>query len=428
MQKLSILLLVSIPWLLQAQDLGVDEPVVYKNQIFDPHVETVLLNKTSELTDPVPMISLNSGEQLQLTFDMLNPTNEFLQFTMIHCNSNWEPSNMTQNEYLAGNYQSNITDYKFSTNTYQKYVSYKCVFPSQDVSFTRSGNYILKVYRNFDEEELLITRRFMVLDNKLIVTAKVNSASDVRYRFSKQEVDFWVDYKNYFIPNPFLDVKASVLQNYNWSTAITNLKPNFVNNGQLVYNYEEGNLFSGGNEFRFFDIRSLRFFSMNVAEKYIDSMKNAVLKPDQTRAHLAYYNQFDYNGRRAISNKDGNKIVEDGDYALVHFYLKADHELSPNGVYVFGEFTDWQMKEKYKLDYYPDKGVYFKKMKLKQSYYNYEYVTPADDGKTPEHTFTEGDHFETENDYDIFLYHKNQQYGYDELIGYLHMNTNTNQR
>ena len=83
MQKLSILLLVSIPWLLQAQDLGVDEPVVYKNQIFDPHVETVLLNKTSELTDPVPMISLNSGEQLQLTFDMLNPTNEFLQFTML---------------------------------------------------------------------------------------------------------------------------------------------------------------------------------------------------------------------------------------------------------------------------------------------------------------------------------------------------------
>jgi hypothetical protein len=120
MQKLSILLLISIPWLLQAQDLGVDDPVVYKNQIFDPHVETVLLNKTSELTDPVPMISLNSGDQLQLTFDVLNPTNEFLQFTMIHCNSNWEPSNMTQNEYLSGNYQGNITDFKFSVPIHTK--------------------------------------------------------------------------------------------------------------------------------------------------------------------------------------------------------------------------------------------------------------------------------------------------------------------
>jgi hypothetical protein len=250
-------------------------------------------------------------------------------------------------------------------------------FPNSELSFTRSGNYILKVYRNFDEEDLILTRRFMVMESKVIVSSTINSATDVRYRFSKQEIDFWVDYKNYMIPNPFIDVKASILQNYNWSNAINDLKPNFVNNGQLVYNYEEGNLFGGGNEYRFFDIRSLRFFSMNVAEKYIDSMKNAVLKPDETRAHLAYYNQFDYNGKRAIQNKDGTKIVEDGDYALVHFFLKADHEISPNGVYIFGELTDWQIKEKFKLTYDPIKKQYSKLIKLKQSYYNYEYVTPG---------------------------------------------------
>ncbi len=411
-----------------AQDLGANDVVVYTNKIYDAKVETVLLNRTNELTDPVPMISLNSGEQLQLTFDILNPTNEFLQFAIYHCNSKWEQSDMTQNEYLSGNFVGNINDFKFSTNTYQKYVSYKAVIPGSDFNITRSGNYVLKVYRNFDEEDLLITRRFMVIDNRLIVSAKVNSATDVRYRFTKQELDFTIDYKDYFLPNPFSDVKTRVLQNYNWTTAITDLKPNFVNNGQLIYNYEDGNLFLGGNEFRYFDIRSLRFFSLNVAEKYVDSMKNAVLKPDLTRAHLAYYNQPDHNGRRAIQNKDGNKIVEDGDYALVHFFLKADHEISPNGVYLFGEFTDWQMNDKYKLDYIKEKGVYYKKIKLKQSYYNYEYVTPSDDFKTPEHLFTESDHYETENDYDIFVYHKNQQYGYDELIGYLHLNSNTNNR
>lgn len=410
------------------QSLEEEAPTVYSNKIFDPMVETVLLNKTSETMNPVPLINLNQGEQLQCSFDMLRPTNEFLQYTLIHCNANWEPSNMSQNEYLSGNYQNNINDFKFSTNTYQKYVSYRFTFPSVDMGITRSGNYVLKIYRNFDEEDLVITRRLMVIDNKLTITAKVNSATDVRYRFSKQEVDFWVDYKNYFIPNPYIDVKAAILQNYNWSNAITDLKPNFVNNGQLVYNYEEGNLFGGGNEYRFFDIRSLRFFSMNVAEKYIDSMKNAVLKPDQTRAHLAYYNQFDFNGRRAIQNKDGTKIVEDGDYALVHFFLKADHEISPNGVYIFGELSDWQMKPKFKMEYDANKGFYHKKVKLKQSYYNYEYITPSDDGLYPEVTFTEGDHYETENDYDLFIYHKNQQYGYDELIGYLHFNTNTNQR
>ena len=119
--------------------------------------------------------------------------------------------------------------------------------------------------------------------------------------------------------------------------------------------------------------------------------------------------------------------MEDGDYALVHFYLKSDHELSGDGVYVFGELTDWQMKEKFKLEYDAGNGWYHKKVKLKQSYYNYEYVTRSAEGK-PEHLFTEGDHYETENDYDIFIYHKNQQYGYDELIGYQHINTNTSNR
>lgn len=403
------------------------DETVWVTKTYDPHVETVLLQKESEPSDPVPLIELSGGDRLLLTFDMLQPTNEYLQYTFVHCNADWQVSNMSQNEYLSGTYVGNIQDIKFSTNTYQKYVSYKVSFPSQDVGFTRSGNYILKVYRNFDETDLVLTRRFMIIDSRVMVSATVNSATDVRFRFKKQEVDFNVDYKNYLIPNPFLDVKTTILQNNNWSTAITGLKPNFVNNGVMIYNYEEGNLFDGGNEFRFFDIRSLRFFSMNVAEKFIDSMKNAVLKPDETRAHLAYFNQFDYNGKRAIQNKDGTKIVEDGDYALVHFYLKSDREIAPGGVYIFGELTDWQLKDKYKMDFYPDKNLYYKAVKLKQSYYNYEYVTPDVLGR-PDHTFTEGDHYETENDYDIFVYHKNQQYGYDELIGYLHLNTNTSRR
>jgi len=427
MQKIFLLILLFSASFLSAQNDD-DKPFVYYTKTYDAAVETILLNPTSEVSDPVPMISLRSGERLLLSFDILRPTNEFLQYTFIHCNANWEASNMSQNEYLSGNFVANINDFKFSTNSFQKYVMYKSVFPNSDIAFTRSGNYILKVYRNFDEKDLLFVRRFMVLDSRVILSAKVTSATDVRYRFTKQEVDFNIDYKNYNIPNPFIDIKTAILQNYNWSTAITDLKPNFLNNGQLVYNYEEGNLFGGGNEFRWFDIRSLRFYSPNVAAKFTDSMKNAILKLEETRAHLAYYNQIDYNGKRVISNKDGTKIIEDGDYAIVHFFLKAGHEISPKGVYIFGELSDWQLQEKFKMDYYPAEGYYMKRVKLKQSYYNYEYVTASDEGNKPELIFTEGDHFETENDYDIFVYHKNQQYGYDELIGYLHFNTATNMR
>lgn len=400
----------------------------YYNKNFDPQIETVLLNSISESADPVPLISLGSAQQLLLEFDVLKTTNDFFQYTFEHCNAEWQPSNMSKNEYLNGNYTNNISSFSFSTNTYQKYVNYKCAFPNNDVSFTRSGNYVIKVFKDFNEEEPVLIRRFMIIDQKVTITAMVNSATDVKFRFSKQEIDFNVDYKNFSIPNPFNDVKVSITQNNNLGDAITNLKPNFVNNGQLVYNYETGNLFNGGNEFRQFDIRSLRFFSYNVADKFVDSMKNAILKTDEIRAHLVYFNQADYNGKRSIQNKDGSNTLPDEDYALVHFSLKANNEIHPKGVYIFGELTDWQIKEKFKMDYYPDKKLYYKKVKLKQSYYNYEYVTIDDETNTPETIFTEGNHYETENDYDIYIYHKNQQYGYDELIGYSHFNSSTNKK
>ena len=40
-----------------------------------------------------------------------------------------------------------------------------------------------------------------------------------------------------------------------------------------------------------------------------------------------------------------------------------------------------------------------------------------------DYTFTEGNHFETENDYNILLYHRNPFYGYDELIGFQTLNS-----
>ena len=92
------------------------------------------------------------------------------------------------------------------------------------------------------------------------------------FRFSHQEVDFEVDYEGFNIPNPFVDVSATIMQNNSWNNTIYNLKPLFVNGNKLTFNYEDKNLFPGTNEFRFFDIRSLRFFSNNVVKKYVDSV------------------------------------------------------------------------------------------------------------------------------------------------------------
>ena len=394
----------------QAQDK------IYDNNNFDNNIRTVLLQKNTSIYDPIPIITLNSGETLKLSFDVLSPNNEFFNFSYVHCDRNWQESDLAVMDYINGNPMGEITDFKFSTNTYQKYTHYSVVFPTSNAEITKSGNYILKIYRNFDESDLVLTRRFMVVDRQTSVSATVNSATVPEFRFSHQEVDFEVDYEGFNIPNPFVDVSATIMQNNSWNNTIYNLKPLFVNGNKLTFNYEDKNLFPGTNEFRFFDIRSLRFFSNNVVKKYVDSVQNGVLRPEESKAHLAYVRWIDYNGKRVIQNSDGVDIAEDGDYAMIHFYLKSNSLADMGEVYVYGELTDWQLKDRFKMEYFPDYGMYGCSVLLKQSYYNYHFVIKDKDGNI-DYTFTEGNHQETENDYIILIYHKNVFYGYDELIG-----------
>lgn len=397
---------------------------VYDNTCYDDKVATVILQKNIGIYDPLPVLNLGSTESLKLSFDMLDPQNEFLNYSIIHCNRNWMPSDLQPMDYVNGNTMGEITDYKFSTNTYQTYTHYSLNFPTEEMTITKSGNYILKVFRNFDEEDILLTRRFMVVDIKTKISSTIKSATVPEFRFSHQEVDFSVNYLGFDIPNPFLDVNVTILQNNSWNNAITNLKPQFVNNNELSYNYENENLFPGTNEFRFFDIRSLRFFSNNVIKKYIDSVQNVVLRPEESKAYLNYVRWIDYNGKRDIFNSDGMNLVEDGDYALVHFNFKSNNLEDMGEIFVYGELTDWQLKDEFKMTFSPELNMYTCPVLLKQSYYNYHFILRGKDGKI-DYSFTEGNHQETENDYTILVYHKNVFYGYDEIIGLGSRNSNT---
>ena len=397
---------------------------VYDNTCYDDKVATVILQKNIGIYDPLPVLNLGSTESLKLSFDMLDPQNEFLNYSIIHCNRNWMPSDLQPMDYVNGNTMGEITDYKFSTNTYQTYTHYSLNFPTEEMTITKSGNYILKVFRNFDEEDILLTRRFMVVDIKTKISSTIKSATVPEFRFSHQEVDFSVNYLGFDIPNPFLDVNVTILQNNSWNNAITNLKPQFVNNNELSFNYENENLFPGTNEFRFFDIRSLRFFSNNVIKKYIDSVQNVVLRPEDSKAYLNYVRWIDYNGKRDIFNSDGMNLVEDGDYALVHFNFKSNNLEDMGEIFVYGELSDWLLKDEFKMTYSSELNMYTCPVLLKQSYYNYHFILRDKDGKI-DYSFTEGNHQETENDYTILVYHKNVFYGYDEIIGLGSRNSNT---
>jgi len=394
------------------------------NEIFDSRVKSVQLFKNGS-DDRYPIIAIDA-EQLKLSFDMMGAQSENLQYSLTLCDANWNPSPLNQFEYIKGMQFDNISDFKFSTNTYIKYVHYNLVFPNENMKPIWAGNYILKVFRNFDETDLLMQRRCMIIKRTSTVDGTAKIASLPQFRYTKQEVLFSVNYNASQIVNPLEDVKVVVLQNYRWDNALTGLKPMFSSNQKLDYTYPDANVFDGRNEFRYFDIRNLKQYSINVRSKRLDTTWHVILNIDESRIANQYFQYVDYNGRQLLQNKEGFNSDIDGDYAYVNFYLNA---WSSNGgnedIYVIGEFSDWKCLPAYKMYFNKNRQRYDLEVPMKQGRYEYTYAF-QNKNNLPDDVAIEGSHSQTENEYLILVYTRNLQYNYDELIGARRLQSNGN--
>lgn len=395
----------------------------YEDYVYRPNIKTVQLHDESfEISQPI--LNLNSAEKLKLSFDDLDADLKNYSFTVIHCSNNWEPSGLVTAEYLDGFQDITINDYRYSFNTLQKYTHYNALFPNNSARLTKSGNYILKVYQDGNTDKIILTRRFMVYENKVMITAKSSAASIIADRNFKQEIDFTINHTGYTITNPFTDLSVVITQNNRWDNAKTTLKPLFVKDMELVYDFDEENVFTGGNEFRNFDMKSIRYQSDRIGDVKSDSAGNQVyLLPDEKRTFKRYYTNADINGNYLVKVQEGNHSEVEADYCYVHFFLPYDDVLTDGNLYIFGAFNAWKCNQDNLMVYNNKRFGYEGKVYLKQGYYNYEYVFLKDGATAADETLLEGMHYETENDYTIYVYHRKQGTFYDQLIGVKRLNS-----
>ncbi|HFC01100.1 MAG TPA: DUF5103 domain-containing protein [Phaeodactylibacter sp.] len=430
-----------------SQDEAADEGLIYDNQVYVDYIKTVQLHVPGVITS-LPMINLGGG-RLTLAFDDMEGEHEYV-YSVVHCNADWTPSELTEMEYLDGFNEERIYNEEFSFNTLTNYTHYEQVFPNEDMTFLVSGNYLLKVYNNDDEKYLVLTRRFMVVDQRFAISPEIKPTSMVKKARTHQEVDFIVTHKGIKIANPRQELNVMVLQNGRWDTAIKNIQPQFIKNEKLVYDLLDKIVFPAGKEFRYFDIRSLRYRTNHVRgiEEYKDGY-DVTLYMDKMRGFSAYYNIKDINGGFVIGNVDRNnamsisfsdsdteksraakmdilrrQIIEnrasnnvESDYANVLFSLEMNEPLYDKEVYVFGGLTDWKIKDEFKMTYQDVVNAYVADIFLKQGYYNYMYVTvPKKGAKIPDIEELEGNWYETENEYTILVYYRPFGERYDHLV------------
>jgi len=407
---------------LNAQDYGAS--LRYDDFVYDPKIKTVRLFRP-EFDFSLPMIEYGTDQKLMLHFDDMTGDYRQFKYTVELCDAWWQPVNMVQQDYLQGFPVDDIVDYRFSGNTRIPYVHYRLEFPNINMQPTRSGNYILKVWSEDGGTNMIaFTKRFFILNNKVDITASITAGTKIETRWYKQEVDFIINKLNLNIINPYTNLKVVVLQNGRWSNGLFNLQPKLIKGNELEYNYDGENAFDGGNEFRNFDIKSMKYRTAEIdGIRLIGGEYHVFLTPDVKRSFMQYSHRSDINGRYFIKSDDYPDSETDGEYVYVYFTLLHDAPRTDGEIYVSGEFTGRQFVDEYKMKYNYERKAYELTLLLKQGFYDYEYVFLPQGKVVGDYTELEGSHFTTENEYSIWVYYKAPGEIHDDLIGIKFLNS-----
>lgn len=413
-------------WVLLIAGMGKTTAQRLPDYVYMPEIRTPRLFQQNN-QQSMALITLNSSDLLELHFDDMSGVPKNYYYTYVLCNADWTPADVSPFDYIRGFPQNRLSQYRASTVTASRYVHYQALLPDRNCMPSKSGNYLLKVYLDADTSKLAFTKRMLVVDNRASVGAQVQQPFDNEILRTHQKIQVAVNTQQLNILSP-QQTKLVILQNNRWDDAIRDIQPTFIRGKMMEYNAEQDCIFPAGKEYRWADLQSFRFLSDRMDR--VDKAREPVdvyLKPDLERNNLRYLFFRDRNGWDEINTTESLNPWWQTDYAYVHFtFAPANRQpFAGRSVYLLGSFTGNQIGDTSRMVYDAARGLYTKTILLKQGYYSYAYVTKSD--KHPEEkadpALTEGNYWETENEYTVLFYYRSFSSRHDELVGIRSVNS-----
>lgn len=395
--------------------------LTFSDHSYEEEIRTVMLypseggSRNNLRSAVVPLQKQN----LVLEFDDLQSERSNYYVKLVHCNVDWTKSSLMDLDFLSDYNEFPITEYDLSSNVSIAYVHYYFQVPAVKLP----GNYLLIAYRENDDKDILLTRRFMVYSNEVSVFQDNQMQGAGTLYASNQQLNFKVNYSKLDIVNPMESVHTVIRQNQRWDNVRLKVNPSFIREDkrELEYRFfDQDNQFMAGNEFRFVDFRSLNYPGQNTGR--IDRSKRPFslwVQTDKSREDQVYAIFTDLNGNFVIENQDNRDAAISGDYVFVTFTLATP---PVNGdVYLLGAMNNWSHSPESKMNFRKDKNLYETTLFLKQGLYNYQYWVESDKANGFQ---IEGSHFQTENVYEIFIYYRPFRPNADLLVGYYPIQVN----
>jgi hypothetical protein len=337
-----------------------------------------------------------------------------------HCDANWQPSQLVESEYIDGFNQADIEEYKPSEATFVHYFNYNFTIPNNDFIITKSGNYLLKVYRQDDPDDVLFQTRFSVCENTMGVYAEVSTNTDVDYNAHNQQVNVVVTTRDGGrISDPFNELALVVSQNSRPDNEVMVTKPLMVSANKVTFEHNRDLIFPAGNEYRRIEMVNINSMNMGVEKfQYFEPFYHATLYRNEPRANGGYlYDKTQY-GRFTIRKSGAFDSMVESDYIVTHFTLYTGEKLQGGNLFVQGEFTLGMPPEQCLMRYDPNYGTYNCDILLKQGAYNYQFLWVPNGSGVGQTAMIEGDKFQTSNEYLVKVYDRPFGERYDHFVGF----------
>jgi hypothetical protein len=257
-----------------------------------------------------------------------------------------------------------------------------------------------------------------VYEEQVAVPLQIKRARDLDVIQEKHNLDFAIK-PNGIFQNPLQNIKVALFQNARFDNAIYNIKPQYTIGSDLIYKYDRETQFWAGNEYHYFENKDIRNAVNNVLRITAGEIYNTILYTNEERGKKPYTFYPDINGDFVINNINlsvTNPLLE-SDYTWVFFTLSAPSFTEKKDIYISGLFNNYTKTPEYKMDFNEEQGVYEKAVMIKQGFTNYMYTVTDSKGIIDGKNAVDGNYYQTENDYHVIVYYRENNERYDRVIG-----------
>ena len=386
-----------------------------RNEILDKNIASLQVVANNDWLS-LPIITLNSNDFVNISFDDLTHEYHRYCYKIEHCEADWQTSSaLFESDYIDGFASGNtIDDVQESTNTVQLYTHYSISLPNNKCRPKISGNYRVTIYDENDEKHVVCRAYFMIVEPSMAVQLNVTTNTDIEINGKHQQVEMAVDYGNNIVSNPQTQIKTVVMQNSRWDNAVINARPQYIKANGLQWIHCKDYIFDGGNEYRKFETLDVTHTTMGLESINWDGHNyHAWIWTDEPRPSYIY--DKDANGAFLIRNSDNIDNDVNSDYIITHFRLKSPQTADP--IYINGFFTNDRFLPQYEMKWNEKNQQYEGELLLKQGYYSYQYLLMKPEGKLKP-VPSEGNFYQTENTYQALIYFKANGDRTDRLVGY----------